>query len=744
MPWVHGGTLEHLIAWTLASRMASRATRRNCREHRAATAAVLRTTALRCTEWLGNAGKCRGGLEIGPVCSLVVYRYAWSKGSLRGAATEEVDAALFPQLNDSADILVLVDEAHRSHTNHLHANLMRALPNAAKIGFTGTPILAADKKATQDIFGEFIDRYTIRQSEEDGATVEILYEARRARDTVVQPADLDAAFARLFVDRTPEEVEVLKARFATPSVVHEAPARILAKASDILEHYVTTVLPNGTKAQLVASSREAAVRYQAALAGLHAQLVLDLAAVDPAMATLDEVALAHLDDRARFLARAKAHEDVVRRLEFAAVISGAGKEDRPHFKEWTDADKQEERIRRFKKPLSAADATRQDGLAILIVKSMLLVGFDAPVEQALYLDRAIEGHELLQAIARVNRRYANKTAGLVVDYFNIGRDLRDALAAYEADDIRGALVDLRDELPKLRDRHARLIQLFTDHGVRIQLEDDCVDLLRDPKLRADFAERLKKFLQSMDIVLPRPEALPYVSDAKRLGFINKSAANLYRDRSLDLELVRPGQKIKDLIQKHIGVTGLDVLVEPISILDAEFEKAVDLHRSTRARASEMEHAARQHIERHFPEDPIHYQDLSERLEEILGVFADNWDALVEALRAFTEQVRQGRNTDDTGLDPRTQAPFLAVLLDGRAIPPEQRGKYLEATVELVDHIRQEIAVVDFWRNPNSQNVLRGWVVKFLDDDNLIAFERQKALADEIVELARVLHTGLVA
>jgi type I restriction enzyme R subunit len=119
---------------------------------------------------------------------------------------------------------------------------------------------------------------------------------------------------------------------------------------------------------------------------------------------------------------------------------------------------------------------------------MLLTGFDAPVEQVMYLDRWMQGHELLQAIARVNRTHGNKTHGLVVDYYGIGHHLKEALAIYSEEDLEGVLPSIQDELPVLSDRHRRCLAIFHDHGIPdIKDVDDCVDLLRDVRLRADFS-----------------------------------------------------------------------------------------------------------------------------------------------------------------------------------------------------------------------------------------------------------------
>src|SRR5690606_28716005 len=153
--------------------------------------------------------------------------------------------------NESEEILVLVDEAHRGHTNTLHANLRRALPNAAMIGFTGTPILIGERQKTHQIFGGFIDRYTIKQSEADKMTVPILYEGRTADAEVADGRTLDQLFEDMFRDRTPAELEAIRRKYATKGNVLEAPKLIAAKARDMFRHYVGAILPNGFKAQVV-------------------------------------------------------------------------------------------------------------------------------------------------------------------------------------------------------------------------------------------------------------------------------------------------------------------------------------------------------------------------------------------------------------------------------------------------------------------------------------------------------------
>ncbi|WP_026199126.1 DEAD/DEAH box helicase family protein [Lamprocystis purpurea] len=158
-------------------------------------------------------------------------------------------------LNESAEILVLVDEAHRGNTRTLHRNLRRALPNAAIVGFTGTPILNHDKKTTAEIFGDFIDRYLLQDAELDGATVPILYEGRTADGFVKDATGLDQLFIDMFVDYTPQDLAIIKARYGTEGDVLEAPLLIEQKARDMIRHFAGVALPEGFKAQVVAARR---------------------------------------------------------------------------------------------------------------------------------------------------------------------------------------------------------------------------------------------------------------------------------------------------------------------------------------------------------------------------------------------------------------------------------------------------------------------------------------------------------
>ena len=660
--------------------------------------------------------------------------------------TENIRFEEFPQLNDSEEILVLVDEAHRGHTRTLHRNLHKALPNAAIIGFTGTPILSKEKKETKEIFGDFIDKYILQDAELDGATVPILYEGRTADAIVKDAPSLDAVFEDMFRDSKPEDLAIIKAKYATEGDVMEAPLLIEQKARDMIRHYASVVLPEGFKAQIVATSRQAVITYLDKLALARTEFVAELEAVPAAKLALPDDELEKLDARTRLLVEIHPQLPKLRALEIAAVFSG-NHNDPESWWEWADKDKQEILIQRFKRKFSPAKTDKADPLSILVVMNMLLTGFDAPVEQVLYLDRKIIAHDLLQAIARVNRTSGQKKCGYVVDYIGVAQHLEDALSDYDGEDTAGALVNISLELPKLLDRRARAVAVFTDRGVTDLLGqvEKCVELLADLKIRADFINKLRMFYEILGLLEHRPEVPGDVfRDAKLLGFINKVAANLYRDPALNLFGV--AEKVKALINIHISARGVDPKIPPTAITDAEFEKVLQAQTSSRARASQMQHAARYHIIGFSNQNPAFARKMSERLEEILQRFKDDWDALERELKKFIDDLRQGDRNDFPHLDAHAQVPFVRLVLEecskGRELDAKQREQCIKATLDMVERIRQEVRKVGFWKNDDMRELLTKTLVRDLDRAGICRPGGERDLAQRLVALAKENHEHL--
>ena len=653
----------------------------------------------------------------------------------------------FGVLNDSESILVMVDEAHRSNASALHANFMASLPNAVRVGFTGTPIIMGQKKKTREVFGTYIDTYTLTESEADGSTVPILYEGRTTDADIKGASRMDEVFFRWFSDLTDDQRKTLQDKYATVGQVLEAPEMIAAKATDMLRHYVSTVMPDGFKGIIVATSREAAVRYYDALTTARDELVAAVEeSIDVIMATAagDVGSLLGED---RFLYDAWKRLDLIRALDFAPVISG-DHNDPASYLEWTDKSKQDDRIKRFKKRLGH-DGDKHDPLAILIVKSMLLTGFDAPNAQVLYLDRLIQQAELLQAIARVNRTASKKSYGLIVDYYGVSAHLAEALAAYTSDDgildpdVEGALRPLTDEIERLQPQSDRVRQLFVQRGVQPDPTEDaieaCVQLLEDERLRAEFDVALGLFFDTLDTVLPRPQALPFVPDAKLFGTIQVRTRLRYRDSpDGDFDPHKYKDKVRALIDEHITVLDLTQKIAPIRITDINFASHIGKEPSPRAKASEMEHAVRHDIREHIDEDPIYYQKLSERLDEIITRLEDRWEQIAIEFGDVVEEIRAGRSdVNDTGLDPATELPFHSQMAERLASSDPDAAEQLVALTRLVvAQIRADIAVVGFWDNAVKQDEMRQNIKRVLDDSKLFNYGDLDQLAVDIVALAK--------
>jgi len=235
-------------------------------------------------------------------------------------------------------------------------------------------------------------------------------------------------------------------------------------------------------------------------------------------------------------------------------------------------------------------------------------------------------------------------------------------------------------------------------------------------------------------------------DARQLGFINKSAANLYRDSQLNI--ADCGEIVRELIDKHLIARGIDPEIEPVDIMDPNFGKEVDKQNSDRAKAAAMEHAVRAHCSKKMDEDPVLYQEFSERINKILAEFAENWAEQKAAFLKCIGDLTAAEKQDVAGLSPGTQVPFFRTLikhagLDGKSMDATAIRKVAGMTVDILDHIRQEIRAAGFWQHPNKREVLRSWVEVYLyENDAIQDHDKVPALADQIVDQAKSKHTVL--
>lgn len=543
---------------------------------------------------------------------------------------------IFPELNPSPYILVMTDEAHRSQYSLLGSNLDKAIPNAARIGYTGTPI---DK--TERVFGEYIDKYTMRQAIADKVTLEIVYEGRTHNAEITDRPGMDMEFADVFSDYNLEErLQILG--YGSRQAYLEAESTIQAKAQDMVEHYLTHVFPNGFKAQIVATSREAAVRYKKQIDAALVTAIAKLEQHNPNQIDLDRL----------------------KTLETDVIISAGSNNDRPHLKEYTHSSRHEISIKRFKMPFDREDEEINGNIGILIVNNMLLTGFDAPIEQVLYLDKVIIAHNLLQAIARVNRvGNSGKDKGFVVDYVGIGHHLKKAIDNYderEQKEILAVLSFPEQELRDLEASHAEIIQFLKQYGLTLQSDLDAFyDLFYDEDIRFDYMQAFRQFTRCLNVLYPAKEALTYLADYEILTAINARAAMHLRDGRISMKDVPP--KLRAIADVYLQSQGINVKVQPISILDENFEQEVGKHKRTKTKAAEIAHAIRHHLNVDLIDDPDLQASFAATLAQIFEQFKDNWNKIYEELEKLRERIRSANQEPTYGLHRQKQMPFFRCL-----------------------------------------------------------------------------------
>ena len=687
---------------------------------------------------------------------VMVHKFQEHKQTLSNAVAEALGTYLaipagktFGVVNTSDRIILLIDEAHRTQSSDLGDNLFEAFPNATRVAFTGTPLLTErhGERKTHKRFGEYIDTYRLMDSVNDGATLQILYEGKTADSALNEKSAFDAKFEDLFKDRSEDELLAIKKKYGATGDILEAENRINAIARDLVQHYVDNILPNGFKAQVVCHSKLACIRYQngikAALAG---RIALEQGQAKPAT-------------------------DLIRRLQFlktAVVISSDGTNEAAFI---THARKEAARLKaveNFCKSFDLEDPDKSNtGIAFLIVCDMLLTGFDAPVEQVMYIDKRLREHTLLQAIARTNRVRQGKKRGYIVDYIGLANHLTDALTLYAASDemqeLHDGLQNITSELPVLDERYQRLMQLFDALGVQQlklfvtgalpTMEADAavvhaaVKALKDEKQRADFEVYLKKFLMSMDIVLPHASAQPYRVPAKRFGYILQVAKERYKDTSLDLG--DAGEKVKALINEHLISLGINPKVQPVELLSPDFLEKLAAHSggNDEAKASEMEHAIRKHCTVHHDEDPAFFKSLSAKVDALIEKHQDQWDLLAEKLTELRTQAMTGRQKGEDGMSREATTFYAHIIQVGFAcgtLAPANKPAFKALMESALEILHESIDSIDFWQNPDKQKRVRSLIKTEIAKTGIDELKaNRERVAVEIMKLAKNRHDALL-
>ncbi len=561
--------------------------------------------------------------------------------------------AIYPMLSDRRNIVVIADEAHRSQygfkarieqkTGEIaygFAKYLRdALPNASFIGFTGTPI-EKDDVNTPAVFGEYIDVYDISRAVEDGATVPIYYESRLAR--IELPEDekpkIDLEIEELTEDEAITEQEKIKRKWATVEALVGSENRLALVATDLVRHFEDRVAAMDGKAMAVCMSRRICV-------ALYDQII----ALRPEW---------HSDD------------DAAGAIKIVMTGSAADPQDwQPHIGSKARRDLLAKRAKDPKDPLQ-----------LVIVRDMWLTGFDAPSMHTMYIDKPMKGHGLMQAIARVNRVFRDKPAGLVVDYIGIAQNLKSALGQYSGSDQRQAGIDEAEAVAVLLEKYEIVKAMYhgfdyergligTPHERLVVLAEAIEWILtrqHDAAAKENTEEgkrRENRRYQDAVLALSKGFALASASDEAReirdeVGFFQtvrialvksangdgKSAA----DRDFAIQQILDRAVVSTEIVDILGAAG--ITTPDISILSDEFLAEVQQLEKKNLALEALRKLLNDEIRSRSKTNVVETKRFSERLEAAIARYHTNAISTVEVLQELIDLAKEVRAARRRGED----------------------------------------------------------------------------------------------
>ncbi|MFM7488170.1 MAG: type I restriction endonuclease subunit R, partial [Cytophagales bacterium] len=495
---------------------------------------------------------------------------------------------------ESKDIFVLVDEGHRTQHGIFNIDMQKTLPNACFIAMTGTPLFKKDKN-TAAKFGGIIDAYTVDQAVSDKAVVPLLYEGRVAKQNVNE-SPIDTFFGMVSEPLTDYQKADLKKKFSRADQLNGAEQKIYAIAWNISLHFRDNWQGTPFKAQLVCDKKVNAIRYKEFL--------------DEIGIVSSEVLISSIDEREG---------------EESAYEKSTEKENQ-FWKKMMD---EHGNAKSYEKNIISRFKNQKDP-EIIIVVDKLLTGFDEPKNTVLYLTRNLQGHKLLQAVARVNRIYPDKEFGYIIDYYGVIENLDTALTLYssfedfDAEDLEGTLVNINEEVKKLPQKHSELWDIFKTiknrrdaEAYQLLLKDEATRVLFYDKL-ASFAKSLKLALSSIQFHKEADESVinRYKEDLTMFLKLRLAVVERYSD---EVDYKQYEGQIQKLIDTHITTEKVETITQLVNIFDKEkFQQEVENTTGKAAKADKIASRTAKHITEKMDEDPAFYKKFSQMLKETIA------------------------------------------------------------------------------------------------------------------------------
>ncbi|MFH1004487.1 MAG: type I restriction endonuclease subunit R [Bacteroidota bacterium] len=556
----------------------------------------------------------------------------------------------YPDMNKRDNIIVMVDEAHRTQEGDLGRNMRASLPNAFLFGLTGTPINKADKNtfwafgAKQDTAG-YMSRYTFQESIRDNATLPLHFEPRLP-NYHIRKEDLDIAFKELTNDLSEEDRNTLSQKATSMNVFLKSPERVNAIVKDIAEHFTKHVQPEGLKAMIVTPDRFACIQYKEQL-------------------------------------------DKWFPSEASEVVISTSASDDYEFKQcWgMDKDKQEKVVEKFNDTNSP--------LKFLIVTAKLLTGFDSAILQTMYLDKSLKDHTLLQAICRTNRLFPNKTFGRIVDYFGVFDDTAKALV-FDEETIKTVITNLQ----VLRDKLPGVIQKCLAHFFNInrsiagfeglQVAQDCINT---NKKRDAFAKDYTILSKLWEALSPDEVLNQFQKDYKWLSQIYTSVKPTSSDNGRLLWHALGAQTTK-LIHDHIVVSGITTDMEEM-ILNAEMIDDL-MNKKDPKQAQKLLKILASRLTQH--KGILKFKELSERLETLRDKaekgLINSIEFIKELCQIAKETLQAEKETETKNEQKNAKAALTELFLE---IKTDKTPAIVERIVNDIDEIVR-IVRFDGWQN----------------------------------------------
>lgn len=545
---------------------------------------------------------------------------------------------------DNPNIFVLIDEGHRTQHGTFNIEMQKTLPSACFIAMTGTPLFKKEK-STAAKFGGMIDSYTVDQAVKDGAVVPLLYEGRLPRMDV-NASPLDRFFEMVSEPLNEREKADFKKKFSRADQLNSAEQRVYSICWDISLHYRDNWKGTGFKAMLVADKKVNAIKYKEIL--------------DEIGYVSSEVLISSVDDRE---GEDNAYDASNKK------VNGFWKR---MMQEHGNAKKYEAQIiSRFK---------NQEDPEIIIVVDKLLTGFDEPKNTVLYLTRNLQGHKLLQAIARVNRVADGKDFGYIIDYYGVIENLDDALKTYTAfsefdeADVEGTLVSVEEEIKKLPQKHSELWDIF--NGVKNKRDAEAYQLVvRDEAIRVVFYDKLSSFARTLKLALSsitfhkntESELIDrYKSDLLFFVKLKNAVTRRYSD---SIDYTKYEGQIQKLIDTHVTAEKVETITQLVNIFDKEsFEAEVENTVGAAAKADKIASRTAKHISEKMEDDPAFYKKFSQMLNQTIADYEARRISETQYLKRVKDIMENVLNHTDSELptalkDNPVAAAFFGLSLE---------------------------------------------------------------------------------